>query len=218
MIKVYRAIKTNSLTQDFSENKACIKLDDKGNPIRPFKMEVCGLNSKSLYQALGMKGHDGRDWRCWSGELVYFPCQFEGWLKHESDLDGGIGVDIVSNGQILRDETGNLQYIKWRAWHGKQVIGQDKQQVRMGDMVMLADSTGASGGNHLHESLKWCDINGKAIKTNNGYYGAISPEFYDFENTFVGDVIEVKKKEMTIKELINKLLVNLQVYLRDIFK
>lgn len=212
-IKVYRSIKSNSLTQSWGENKAFVKTEN-GKVIFPIQMTNDGKNSVSLYSIQGMSGHNGHDFACWSGEPVYFSANFDGWLKHESDLNGGIGVDIVSNGAIVRDETGNLQYIKFRVWHGKQVLGQEKQQVKFGDLIMLGDSTGASGGNHVHQCLKWCDINGKGIKTGNGWQGAIPPEYFDFENTFVGDIIKVEQRDMSFGDCVKKFLVLLQSFLR----
>lgn len=212
---MYRSIKTNSLTQDFGENKACCRLNPDKTPTRPFQIvstlpnNTCPLGYAPFYKAIGMKGHNGRDWRTWHGEPVYFPCEFDGWLRSAMDLDGGMGVDIVSNGAILRDEKGNLQYVKWRAWHGMKAMKAENEKVKIGDLVMLADNTGASGGDHLHESPKWCDQYGNGIKQDNGYEGAIPPEFLDMENVFVGTVVEVIKPTQTLIDRLLQMIVYL---------
>ena len=221
---MYRPVKSNYLAQDFGENKACCKADERGLPIRPFVIQststdgVCPIGYMSFYPSIGMKGHNGKDWKSWHGEPVYFPCEFDGWLRHASDLDGGIGVDIISNGQILRDENGNLQYIKWRGWHGLKVTGVEGQKIKMGDLVMLADSTGASSGDHLHESLKWCDQYGNGIKQDNGYQGAIPPKFFEQENIFVGERVEIVKKAMSAIDYARQFISWLQAYILEIKK
>lgn len=206
MLTMYRSVKSNHLTQDFGDNKACVLPNT-----RPFVFVNCSQPSISLYKMLGMKGHNGYDFACWSGEAVYHAVNFDGWLKHESDLDGGIGVDIVSTGQICRDENGNLQYVKFRVWHGKQVVGKEGQQVKFGDLIMLGDSTGASGGNHVHQALKWCDKEGRGIKNDNGWLGVVPPDLYSFQNTFVGEVTKVEPRKLRVLDYIKMLVLELQM-------
>jgi len=222
-LKMYRAVKSNFLTQGFGENKSCCLLNPDKTPVRPFKIitsmnETCPVGYGSFYKVIGMKGHNGRDWMAWHGEPVYFPCEFDGWLRSAMDLDGGFGVDIVSKQPILEDEKGVLQYVKWRAWHGMKAMKEEDSDVKLGDLVMLADNTGASSGSHLHESPKWCNSSGNGIKEDNGYQGAIPPEFLEIENVFVGKVVEVIKPTQTLIQKLLQMVVQLIKMLDDVKK
>jgi len=62
---IVRPIKTNWQTQSFGDNKAMCKLDDKGEPVKPYIVKTIpneGIPTgwKSLYTALGLKGHNGK--------------------------------------------------------------------------------------------------------------------------------------------------------------
>jgi len=195
MLKIYRAVRPNVLTQGWAENLACTKTDANGKAIRPFKIRTarsdgsCNAGYTKFYPAIGMKGHNGYDLALPHGEPIYHSGDYNGWMKTEVDSSGGIGVDIVSNEEILRDNTSEASHIKLRYWHLKSVVGWDGKKISPGDLIGYGDNTGASSGNHLHFGLKWCNKEGKGTHTNNGYYGALDlTEFY--ENKFVVDVFK----------------------------
>lgn len=176
---IYRPIVSNSLAQKFGENKACVTSSRK---IIGQSGGKCPAGSIPFYQSLGMKGHNGMDWGAIHGEKVYHAGVFDGWMRVEKDSQGGIGVDVVSNEPItyiVKDEKGELQemetYLKLRYWHLKTPIGHDKKQVKLGEIIGLADNTGASSGDHVHFGLKPCTKEGKTLFPNNGYTGCIDP-------------------------------------------
>lgn len=219
-MKTYRHVFTNQMNQGFGENKSCAKTNIDRSPVRPFAIKTkignfCDVGYVNFYQAVGMKGHNGIDFAAWHGEPVYFADEFDGWMKTEHDQDGGLGVDIVSNAPILpctEQNCSEVHFIKRRHWHGLSVIGWDGKQVKMGDLVMLADSSGASSGDHLHTSLKWCDKDGNGIHTDNGYYGAFPDP--DFENTFVLDVLRVRVQALSAIQLAAKVIFLVKAFLQ----
>ena len=220
MLKLYRPVKSNFIFQGFGENLACANTGSDGKPVVPYQVlpgsypDTCPVGSIKLYPYLGLRGHNGVDMSAWSGEPCYHSGEFDGWLKSEVDSQGGIGVDIVSNEPIqFCSQCNKNHHIKLRGWHLKQVIGWDGKQVKMGDLIGSCDSTGISGGNHLHWAPKWCDENGTAIHEDNGYTGAFSPVPY-FENTFVLDVLAVKAQAMTAIELAKKVIFQFQEWLK----
>lgn len=204
------------MTQGFGENKACMKENLNGTLTVQTKIGLnCPVGYEDMYKKMGMLGHNGVDWSTWHGEPVYHCDEFVGRVKHEHDLDGGLGVDIVSLEPLLYCEICKCKhFLKRRFWHGMDrggqsaLVGYEGRKVGLGELVMFADNTGASSGDHLHTSLKWCDQNGIGLHQENGYNGAI-PDL-DFENKFVGEVVNLDQMRMDIIGLIKSLIINLQ--------
>lgn len=212
-LKIYRPLSSNRLSQGFSDNFACVKTSN-GRPIRPFKVlrgkytGTCPANSTKFYPAIGLKAHNGFDWAAYYKEPGYFAAEFDAWLKYERDPDGGIGVDAVSKERILKcTERGcdDVHYIKQRLWHNHSNVGLDRRDVVFGERIALANSTGASSGNHFHEGYKWCNKEGRGLHKNNSYYGAFDiwnhPEV-EFTNKFVLDEINDRAKEAKGEEVL----------------
>lgn len=172
-LKIYRPLLTNRLTQHFGENKACQYPNGK---IVSKKSNICPAGSVDFYKAMGMKGHSGQDWAAWHGEPIYHAATFDGKMKIEKDFQGGIGVDVISLEPVqIGDYTG---HVKCRYWHLKAPIGHDGKIVKLGEVIGLADNTGASSGDHLHFGVKKCDENGVSVEKGNGYNGAFNHEPY----------------------------------------
>lgn len=217
MITIYRPVKTNFLTQDFGESRVCIDRNDK---IVGKIDGVCPPNTQNLYRSMGMLGHNGRDWLCYFQEPVYFSVTFAGWLKSEVDDKGGIGVDVISNQPILQCNEPNCNqthYVKQRLWHNDKITGYDGLIIKIGQQVSLGDSTGLSGGNHVHESLKWCDEKGNGLHQDNGYYGAINiykhPDIV-VDNRFVLDALNLQQQLTTIQQLLSLYLQLIQAIIK----
>lgn len=199
----YRPLRTNYLTQGFNESKACAKTNISGQMIRPPKVVgthtgICPAGYKNLYHLMGMKNHNGEDYLAWLAEPLYHGANFDGWMKTERDSAGGIGVDVVSNEPLLYcEECKQYHYVKARYWHLQDTIGYDGRKIKMGDVIGLAGSTGASSGVHLHLGYKWCDKQGRGIHKNNGFYGAM--EIPMIQDVYVRDVVGIKDKLNTIQ-------------------
>lgn len=181
---IYRDIETNILTQDFSENKACIKTDISGRVIYPTQVvgkigNICPVGFKNMYATMGMLGHNGKDWKTYYREPIYFPVisATKWWAKAEVDRDGGVGIDIFSLDPVaileedLPKEMGNLAKREWkknggrirvklRRWHLQDVNLSDKPKIQIG--------TYGDGSPEYAPEIKtgdlmgWCDSTGRS--------------------------------------------------------
>lgn len=207
-LKLYRATKSNWLTQSFGENKACCRTDANRNIIRPYVVSgkipvgnqmVCPPNSVDFYKVgLGIEGHNGKDWLAITGEVVYWSGDFEGIVYNETDSSGGLGVRVYSK-EKLKLIDGTEQYVCMGFWHLKKFYRKDGDVVKFGDSIGEANCTGACSGSHVHEFLKVVDAERNSLNTDNGYNGCISQDPY-FENTFVLDVLVERQKTLTNDE------------------
>ncbi len=203
---IYRPIQTDYITQGFGENKACI--NDNGKVLT--KKEICPKDFYDFYLAMNMKGHNGIDLIAWHGEPVYHSADFSGWLHLESDMAGGLGADVVSYEPILWcEECKENHYCKIRYWHNSDLVGFEKADIKSGDLIAFAGSTGASSGVHVHHALKWCDKDGHAIHDDNGYMGAIDYTSF-YENKFILDVLQ-KNYQMNIWDEIKSVLILIKI-------
>lgn len=147
-----------------------------------------------------------------------------GWdLYAELDSQLGMGVGVVSTTPFFKCREpgcGLVHYMKQIYWHCAGIIadvpasGSDKEfsvkelylllageervkvksGVQPGELVGYGDSTGASGGNHVHDGFKYCDQGGNGIHEDNGYYGAIDISD-SFVNKFILDELAERKEE-----------------------
>lgn len=170
-MKIFRPLKSNQVNQWFGENHV------------PF------------YKEAGMKGHNGIDFGCWSGEPIYHSADWRGIVNTEVDREGGYGVEIVSESQI----DGTNWKIKY--WHLKDFNVHDGQKVNPGDLLGHGDNTGLSTGDHLHFGLKKCYTNGKPKYRWNGYYGGIDPKPY-LENEFILKYLNLKQQVSLYKKVV----------------
>lgn len=241
MIKIYRCINSNWLTQGFSDNLACIQ---NGKVIPGTFPGTCPAGSTKLYHSLGMKSHGGYDRASYYKEPGYFDTEadFLGqvvkWNQYiEIDSAGGLGIDVVSDRPFVECTEGclkgTLHYVKRRFWHNASAIvngeewdykrcqnavaGQERvlvaSNIALGQKIFLSGSTGLSGGNHVHDALKWCDQYADGIHSDNGYYGA-----FDYiqwhENVFILDVLKVKHEALSAIELARKIIFQIQAFLQ----
>lgn len=220
MIRNYRPVKFNYITQEFGENKACAKVDANGQMIRPAVISgktngICMIGSRPFYELMGMLGHNGRDFSCPIGTPIYHSATFDGFAKNEIDYDGGKGTDIISKEAIMECTegcpAGTMHHVKKREWHLSEQLCYDGKPISFGDPIAKSGNTGASSGPHLHDAMKWCDVFGNGIHTGNGYYGAINDKSI-FINKFVLDHIEENKK---IEDQINKIQLSLIEIIRQ---
>jgi len=159
-----------------------------------------------------MKGHNGQDNGAWHGEPLYFPvdCPEAGgwWVKNEIDNNGGKGIDVVSKNKV------GDTYLKYKFWHLKESALADGDEVELGQYMGRCDSTGISGGDHLHWSEKKCDENGRPTDPYNGYYGAQSFEDH-YENVFVLDVLKVKQRALSVIDIARKVIFQVVTFIRN---
>lgn len=202
----------------------------------------CPINSIKLYPVLGMKYHGGYDRAVYYREPGYFDTEadFNGepikWNQYiEIDSAGGLGVDVVSDRAFVPCEgcpEGTLHFVKRRYWHNASAIVNGEEwdfdrckraigglervkvtdNIALGQKIFLSDSTGLSGGNHVHDAFKWCDENGDGIHSDNGTYGTFDFAKW-YENVFVLDALHVKQEALTAIELARKVIFQVIAFL-----
>lgn len=166
-------------------------------PLNPYGLnQGFGVNG-AYYQANGIniKGHNGLDLRAYHGQPVY--ASHDGTAFYETDDHQGHGVVIISDKPY--GYKGGLSFYKTIYWHFIEPsttypqLVTNGQNVKRGQQIGWADSTGLSSGDHCHFGLKPItdgkaplsgdapDINIGAWvnqEPNNGYLGAIDPTPY----------------------------------------
>ena len=208
--------KPYTVTQNFGDNNACV-YDAPALPISKRKIigkvnGVCPVRYIELYPILGMKGHTGID-SIPGNSVPCFHAGPEGTVKEIStEPERGLGVGIVSNDKFLMDSHGN-HYAKCRYWHFERSLVKLGDTVKTGDLIGYCDSTGISGGPHLHFELKPVEpianvyIN---FEQNNGYYGAIDPAPF-FSGQHAKDFPQIVAIGNTLVSLLKQLLALLKV-------
>lgn len=154
-----------------------------------FITQSFGKNATDVYSSLGLKGHNGEDWRAPDGTPCY--ATHDGRVTY-AGYDGAGGLTIViRTEEEFESVDGVPSYWKTIYCHLKKdtlkVTG--GQQVKVGQHIADCDNTGLSTGSHLHFGLKpivrgeqeWQWEN---IEDTNGYRGAVDPSPY-FETAYV---------------------------------
>lgn len=156
-----------------------------------------GENALPLYKQIGLKGHNGIDYHAPDGTPVL--ASHDGTVTY-AGLDGSNGNLVVIMTDTPFEYGDGEAYFKTLYGHLK--TGTFKvtagTKVKAGQVIALADNTGASSGSHLHYGLKpmqkgendweWYNID------KSGYNGAIDPspylpEYQAFTKTLaLGDV------------------------------
>lgn len=166
--------------------------------------QAFGKNDNPIYAQLGMKGHNGIDFFAPDGTPVM--AMHDGTVTYVG-LDGSNGNLVVIMTDTMFDYLDGQAYYK--SLYGHLKTGTFKvtagTKVKVGQVIALADNTGASSGSHLHAGVKpvlqgeqpWEWTN---LEKNNGYNGAIDftsmlPPVQEFQTALkLGDTgFEVEK-------------------------
>ena len=177
--------------QRFGENNACSNPDLTG-VVSQNSDGTCPPGKVKLYPLLGMKGHTGLDLHAPDGVTLRSPV--DGIVKEvQLEPERGLGVGIISKEKKDMGQHGE-HYAKVRQWHGKKILVQLGQEVKIGDPVMLADNTGLSAGSHNHLEVKPVEYSANGDHYNvfqdNGYYGSIDPLPF-FVGTYAEDYYKI---------------------------
>ena|SRR3990167_8273254 len=116
----------------------------------------------SIYQHWGLKSHGGEDVPCPHREPILNSADGR-VLEVNTDRNTGLGV-VVFHPQH------NLKTIHW---HMDSIDVKVGDEVKQGQVLGLADSTGASTGTHDHWACKATDNLGNTINKDNGWLGNI---------------------------------------------
>jgi len=124
-----------------------------------------------LGQPLCLLAHDGIDLAVLRGTPIVAPC-------------GGIITEAVSGTVPGAGGYGNQVRLKqktefgWREWvfaHALSLAVKAGDEVIAGQLLMLADNTGMSTGDHLHFGTRDRNENYEVINYTNGYFGYYNP-------------------------------------------
>lgn len=129
-----------------------------------------GVNYLDFYKKMGMKGHNGIDFKTKRGCIIN--AAHSGTVSWAGEDSGG-GISVILNTKNFKTIYYHLLKIKVRQGN----------IVKQGQIIGLADNTGKyTTGDHLHFGLKLIDKNGITINKDNGYKGAINPAPYFKKN------------------------------------
>ena len=147
-----------------------------GWPLRKLSVnQPFGTNYNNFYQELGMKGHNGIDYKSNVPEPIY-AC-FDGEVVHSgANADGGIEVKIASN--YFRVDGKQFQ-LRATYYHLQSFSVSKYDVVKKGQKLGITDNTGRyTTGAHLHFGIKpFMLVDGKLITDEkNGYFGSIDPQ------------------------------------------
>ena len=141
-----------------------------GLPLRDILVtQPFGVNYVDFYQKLGLKGHNGIDFKTYRGCPV-FAAHSGKVVSSGPDGTGGIIIEI------LKSNKGNS--FKTIYYHLEEIHVKAGDEVTTGDLIASADNTGKyTTGDHLHFGLKKTNyVN--TVDKDNGYRGGIDPAPY----------------------------------------
>lgn len=147
-----------------------MKIELKYAPVKDvYITQPFGVNYCDFYASMGLKGHNGIDFRAFRGCPVI--ATHDGTVTWAgADGNGGISVQILSSKQGEGFYTVN--------YHLLDVTIKVGDDVKAGKLIGHADNTGLfTTGDHDHFGLKRT-FNGATIDKDNGYSGAIDPAPY----------------------------------------
>lgn len=128
-----------------------------------------GVNYVGFYEQLGLKGHNGLDFKAKTGCEVL--ATHDGKVTKAKEAEG-LYKYIELQGDGFRTRYGHLSNL---------LIGQGTD-VKEGQVIALSGNSGKyTTGPHLHFDLKEI-IDGRTVNYNNGYKGAIDPAPYFKKN------------------------------------
>lgn len=157
-------------------------------PVKPFIIgQKFGETAYLQYykdNGVTFTGHNGIDLAAIHGEEVR--ASHDGVCEVQVDSKQGHGVVITTKEKFdYKDRQAYFRSIYWHLIDNIPV--KTGQEVKEGDLIGYADSTGLSTGSHLHFGLKPSDgtVN---TEQNNGYQGAVDPVPY-FNGLYARDLV-----------------------------
>ncbi len=164
-------------------------------PVKPFfitqKFGETSFNDYYKKNGITFNGHNGHDLVAHHGDPIY--ASHDGLAYYEVDSAQGHGVVVITKDKY--EYKGSMVYFKTIYWHmidGSKELNfkspfydvrdvANAKEVKAGDIIGYADSTGLSTGDHLHFALKPVNKIGSAyinFEQDNGYFGAIDQTPY----------------------------------------
>lgn len=172
----YRPVSPWNVTQPFGANQTCVD-----NATSSKTIACDGHNPPPGYRSAysQMKGHNALDLSAKRWQPVY--AAREGYVTEvETEPSRGLGVGISHHFVGIGD-------FKTRYWHFIALDVNVGDRVSTGQLIGYADSTGYSTGDHLHFEVKPLNPDGTNKYQDNGYFGAVDPTPYMFDD-FARDI------------------------------
>jgi len=233
-MKVGRPVKTNNITQLFGENKVCTKVEG-GSVVIPYSAiskrdEVCPINYVDLYEALGVKGHTGTDFKAYRGEPIYFDIDADVEWECTPTYSGsaGHGILIRSKQPVKLDRCpevtgaslnmikrqykklgGAVHIMRYFGHMDKATIHKPKTPIKYGQLVGYAGTSGFSTGTHVHRHILVSDETSWFYIDGDSDYKGRFDETHWFTNTFVGDddnSQQIKGLQLTVIQLATQVI------------
>ena len=133
-----------------------------GNGVQACQIELAAPCSMSIYQYWGLNSHGGEDVPCPHRERILNSAD---GIVHEINTDRNTGLGVV----VFHPQ----HLLKTIHWHLDSLDVKVGDVVKQGQVLGLADSTGASTGTHDHWACKATDNLGNTINKDNGWLGNI---------------------------------------------
>jgi len=217
---LYLPVAPYYLTQGFGLNRACISNADNKTVVSKEQNATCPAGYRSMYASTN--GHNGLDLRAARWQPVYAA---QSGIVNEVNTEEarGLGVGIVHDvKKRFCVESCKPEHFKTRYWHFISLNVHVGDNVRTGDLIGYADSTGFSSGDHLHFELKPVKIEGyengipytSNVLQNNTHLGSIDPLPYMDTKITALDVKKLSDKIAWLKEQVALLLVKYSDRLR----
>lgn len=135
-----------------------------GNNVRACDFVRGASCSVSLYQYFGKRSHGAIDWPQQKGMPILAAHDGIVYEKHD-DRGSGLGLVIWDPKQL----------IKTYYWHNDFHNVRLNQEVKAGQEIAGAGTTGYSTGVHIHFVMKFTDQDGNTLNKANGWQGAVDP-------------------------------------------
>lgn len=165
-----------------------------------------GLNFNNFYAQLGLKGHNGQDYRA-NNEDFNWPIVGDFGTVLEASDSPTYGKKMV----VMFKDKDSGRFYKVYFGHLKDFCVKEGSIVKPGQLLGHTDNSGIyTTGPHLHDGLFECTINGVTMNNGNGYGGAIDHgKFY--KNIYIVDYLTninsqigiIQKMILKLKELYN---------------
>jgi murein DD-endopeptidase MepM/ murein hydrolase activator NlpD len=146
-------------------------------------------NGKLFYKNLGLKGHNGLDFRAKVGTPVF--ASIEGIVKIGDEKKSGYGKFVK-----IRNSEKKIEIV---VAHLSKISVKNNSKIETGDQLGLTGNSGGSTGPHLHFGLRFLMENGDdvfnwpVLNYKNGFWGYLDPTKFlltwkgDLEKTSLAD-------------------------------
>lgn len=221
-MRIYRPV-LHQEVQDFGVNLPCVRAGTL-TIVADSKNGVCPPGTTSYYNAIGLKGHNGKDYACPIGTPVYLPVEDDGGttytcLTSYNEKSGNMLIAVSNNPIALPHppkEQGAFRQAdkEYQKLNGKLHIGfrfahlasmiPNGSIIKGGDLIGYTGATGNVSGPHLHFGLAVHQSGGIgfSVDSDNGYNSCFDFREY-YIDAYWGDKDQYSKLKALVATLIS---------------